>query len=87
MNNNIKEIETWDLIKELQSRGYVTELLLCRVDVQWQIDNINKEREDEDKICELSDGEMDSILESLSYDWHSYRLNEQLYDKVWEYTS
>lgn len=86
MENKFEGVDTWDLIKELQSRGYNTELLWCRDDVQRHLDNINEDREDGEKF-ELDEMDIDNILDSLSYDYHVERLNEEIFDKVWEYVN
>jgi hypothetical protein len=80
-----KDVDTWDLIKELQSRGFITELLWCRDDVKRHYDNINEDREEHEKFPPMDDMDMDNILDSLSYEWHCERMNEEIYDKVWEY--
>jgi hypothetical protein len=80
-----KDIDTWDLIKELQSRGYNTELLWCRDDVQRQVDDINEGKEEGEEPLVLDDMEKDDILDSLSYNWYCERINEEIYDRVWEY--
>lgn len=75
-----------DLIKELQKRGWNTELLWCVNDVQVQLENINEDREAEGKEpAELADDDKEFILESLSYDWHCERMNEEIYTKVLDF--
>lgn len=86
MENKFEGVDTWDLIKELKSRGYVTELLWCREDVQRQLDNLNDDREEGEKI-EMDDMDMDNILDSLSYDYHIERINEEIFDKIWDYVN
>ena len=89
MGNNIVDLsnlDTWDLIKELQNRGYNTELLWCREDIQTQLNDVNELRESEGKEpVILSDEDKDFILESLSYEWHCERMNEEIYNKVYDY--
>lgn len=89
MGNNIVDLsnlDTWDLIKELQNRGYNTELLWCREDIQTQLNDVNELRESEGKEpVTLSDEDKDFILESLSYEWHCERMNEEIYNKVYDY--
>jgi hypothetical protein len=87
-NGNELEVEVsdMDLIKELESRGYITGLLFCREDVQYQLDSINSDREDEGlEEIDMEDDDKDYILESLSLDWHIERFNESIFDKVSEY--
>jgi hypothetical protein len=76
----------WDLIKELQNRGWNTELLFCRDDIQTQVESLNEYRAVEGKEpITLNDEDKDNILESLSYEWHCERINEEIYDKVFEF--
>ena len=82
-----KDVDTWDLIKELQSRGWNTELLFGIDDVVRHFDNINEDREEGEKFPPLDEADMGNILDSLSYDWHCERVNDELYDKVWEYVN
>lgn len=85
--NNLKDFDTWDLIKELQNRGYNTELLWNREDIQRQLDDVNEMRQSEGKEpfdTTLSDEDKDIILESLSYEWHCERMNEEIFTKVYD---
>ncbi len=76
----------WDLITELQKRGWNTELLFCKADVQIQLESINEDREAEGKEpLVLTDDDKENILESLSYEWHCERMNEEIYGKVLEF--
>jgi hypothetical protein len=87
-NGNELEVEVSDhgLIKELESRGYITGLLFCREDVQYQLDTINSDLEDEGlEAIDMEDDDKDYILESLSLDWHIERFNESIFDKVLEF--
>ena len=59
-------------------------LLWNRNDVQAQIDNINSDREEDEKIT-LEEYEMDNILDGLSFDYHCERINEEIFDAVWDY--
>ncbi len=87
MSNNIVDLsnlDTWDMIKELQKRGWITELLWCRDDVQKQLDDINEDRSEDDKII-LTDEDKDNILDDLSYEYHCERINEEIYNKILNY--
>mgnify|MGYP006142703659 FL=1 len=87
MSNNIVDLsnlDTWDMIKELQSRGWNTELLWCRDDVQTQLDDINEEKSEDEKII-LTDEDKDTILDDLSYEWYCERINEEIYNKILNY--
>jgi hypothetical protein len=75
-----------ELINELESRGYMTDLLFNRHDVQSQIDSINEDREAEglDPI-EMDDDEKDYILERIGTEWYTERINESIFEKVSDY--
>ena len=75
-----------ELINELESRGYVTNLLFSRDDVQMQLDSLNEDREEEGKEpIELDDDDKDYILESIGFDWYIERMNETIFEKVSDY--
>lgn len=75
-----------ELINELQSRGYVTDLLFSREDVQMRLDSLNEDREDEDlPPVEMDDEEKDHILENVGTEWFIERINESLFDLVSDY--
>jgi hypothetical protein len=75
-----------ELINELESRGYVTNLLFSREDVQMQLDSLNEDREEEGKEpIELDDDDKDYILETINLDWYIERMNETIFEKVSDY--
>lgn len=75
-----------ELINELESRGYVTELLFNREDVQMHLDSVNEDRENDDlPPVEMDDDEKDYILESIEFDWYIQQINESIFDKVHGY--
>jgi hypothetical protein len=84
MTNNLKEITTSELILELKSRGFTTDLLFCLEDVDTQINNINFDVDDDKKV-ELDDLEKLDILDTLSFDYFISRINEEIFDKVHEH--
>ena len=61
---DLSNLDTQDLIQELRNRGFVTQLLFGREDVQMKLDDINENRIelDEDNQIKLSDNDMDDIL-------------------------
>lgn len=82
----LNTIETFDLIRELKSRGYITDLLFCRADVDWELKQINEQRvDDEETPVELDEMDKDYILESLNTEWHICRINERIHDAVNDY--
>jgi len=84
MTNNLKEITTSELILELKSRGFTTDLLFCLEDVDRQIKNVNDDVDDDEKL-ELDDLEKLDILDTLSFDYFISRINEEIFDKVHEH--
>ena len=61
---DLSNLDTQDLIQELRNRGFVTQLLYGREDVQMRLDDINENRIelDEDNQIKLSDNDIDDIL-------------------------
>lgn len=78
----LKEASNWDLFEELRSRGFRTDLLWCREDVDNNREWINEDREEDKKIPELTDEQKDDILESLSFEYYTQRINEDIFDKI-----
>lgn len=85
MTINLKEISSRELIIELRSRGYTTDLLFCPEDVDRQIKNVNEGADDDEEKLELNDYEKQDILDSLSFDYFISRINEEIFDKVHEH--
>jgi hypothetical protein len=82
---DLKNIETSDLLKELEKRGFNTNLVFGRSDVELILSTINEERKREgDKPFVLSNEDKDSIIESLGYEWHTENLNEEIFNKIFE---
>jgi hypothetical protein len=82
---NLKELSIWDLINELKSRGVITDLLWNRDDVIMNLERINEDREDHEKLRDLDEMEMDDILESLTFGYYTERINEEISDAILEY--
>jgi hypothetical protein len=82
---NLKELSIWDLINELKSRGVITDLLWNRDDVIMNLERINEDREDHEKLRDLDEMEMDDILESLTFGYYIERINEEISDAILEY--
>lgn len=79
----LNEFPTGDIIKELQSRGYVTDLLWNRDDVQMNIDRINEDREFEGKDpIILDESQQDDILDMLNFDNVTSMINDDIYDSI-----
>jgi hypothetical protein len=72
-----------ELIQELESRGYVTDLLWCRQDVILNMKRINQDRED--KFPELDQDEQDEILDKINLEYYTRRINEDIINMIYGY--
>lgn len=72
-----------ELIQELESRGYVTDLLWCRQDVILNMKRINQDRED--KFPELDQDEQDEILDKINLEYYTRRINEDIINTIYGY--
>lgn len=70
-----------ELIQELESRGYVTDLLWCRQDVILNLKRINQDRED--KFIDLDQDEQDEILEKINLEYYTRRINEDIINAIY----
>ncbi len=79
---DLSNLDTRDLIEELHNRGYMTELLFCREDVETQLDSL---REGYPGLeLTMTDEDKDNILDGdISTDWFCERINESIYDGVY----
>ena len=87
MSNNILDlsnIESGDLIKELESRGFKTDLLYNRHDIDLQLCIINDYRGDDHQIS-LDDLDPDQILDEVFESITEYmceRINDTIQDRI-----
>lgn len=63
--SDLSNIETNDLIKELKSRGFKTDLLYNRHDVELQVSRMNCERDEDEQQISFDDLDADSILDEV----------------------
>lgn len=86
---DLRNIDTQDLIRELNNRGFDTQLLFSREDVQDQLDSINENREGlglEDTKIELSEQNMDDILDDvLGSSMLIEMISEKISNKIYDY--
>jgi len=86
---DLSNLDTQDLIRELNNRGYDTQLLFNREDVQDQLDSINENREGlglEDTKIELSEQNMDDILDDvLGSSMLIEMISEKISNKIYDY--
>lgn len=79
---DLSKIESWDLVKELKSRGYYTNLIYSPYDVDLQLDNINSDREEEDYIKLEEDDKKDILDSCFNTDWYCELMNERLEEYI-----
>lgn len=77
---DLSNIESWDLMKELKSRGYYTDLIFGPYDVESTLESLNDNRdEDDENIIVLSEEDKVDILDScFNTDWFVERMNESM---------
>ncbi len=89
MSKNILDwsnIETNDLMDELNRRGWKTELLFGLSDVDLQLESINESR-DEDSQITLSDDNKGEILDEVfdNVGYYIEQININIEDKILNY--
>jgi hypothetical protein len=81
---DLSNLDSWDLIKELNKRGYYTQLIFSPGDVDMRLHSINGDRDEEDgNIIVLSQEEkMDILQDCFNTDWYCERMNESLEEYI-----
>ena len=72
-----------ELIQELESRGYITDLLWCRQDVILNLKRINQDRQQ--KFPDLDLDEQDEILDKINVEYYMRRINEDIINVIYGY--
>jgi hypothetical protein len=82
---DLSNIDTAILVDELNSRGYVTDLLYSVDDVDMWLDDINANRYDADNV-ELSEDDKKYVLESVfkNMDYFMEKINEKIIDCIYD---
>jgi hypothetical protein len=77
---DLSNVDSWDLMKELKSRGYYTDLIFGPYDVESTLESLNDNRdEDDENIIVLSEEDKMDILDScFNTDWFVERMNESM---------
>ena len=79
---DLSKIDSWNLVDELKSRGWYTNLIYTPHDVDLQLDSINGDREDEDHIKLDEDDKKDILDSCFNTDWYCELMNESLGDYI-----
>lgn len=82
---DLSKIDKWDLIDELKSRGYYTDLLYCIDDVDMQTDYINEERADDKKITLSEEQKLEVLDNSFNPGWYCEQMNIDLQTQILKY--
>jgi hypothetical protein len=83
---DLSNIETNDLMDELNRRGWKTELLFGLSDIDLQLDSINEDR-DEDNQITLSKEDKEEILDQVfdNVGYYIEQVNTNIEDKILDY--
>lgn len=81
---DLSNLDSWDLIKELNRRGYYTQLIYSPSDVLMILDSINENRDEEDgNIIVLSQEEKMDVLDNcFNTDWYCERMNDDMAEHI-----
>lgn len=80
---DLSNIESKDLINELETRGYFTDLLYSIYDVDLQLDAINEDREE--KIVLSQEQKIEILKQSFSLDFYSEQMNNDIEEQILNY--
>ena len=83
---DLSNIETNDLMDELNRRGWKTELLFGLSDIDLQLESINDDR-DEDNQITLSNEDKEEILDQVfdNVGYYIEQVNTNIEDKILNY--
>jgi hypothetical protein len=82
---DLSNIESKDLIHELYERGYFTDLLFCVEDVKIQLDDINEDRDEDNKIVLSEEQKKEVLDESFNIGWYNERMNDDIINTILKY--
>ena len=83
---DLSNIETNDLMDELNRRGWKTELLFGLSDIDLQLDGINEDRDEDNQITlskEDKEEILDQVFENVGY--YIEQVNTNIEDKILDY--
>lgn len=75
---DLSNVDSWDLMKELKSRGYYTDLIFGVSDVDTQLESINDGRDEDNQIVLSEEEKMDVLDSCFSVEWYCQRMNEDI---------
>ena len=81
---DLSNVDSWDLMKELKSRGYYTQLIYSLSDVDMLLDTINDNRDEENgDIIVLCKEDKETILQDcFNTYWYCERMNDDVVEHI-----
>ena len=82
---DLSNLDSWDLVKELNNRGYYTKLIFSPLDVESCLESINSDREEVDQIV-FTKWDMSEVLDNcFNTDYYCQRMNEDIDQHILDY--
>ena len=82
---DLSNLDSWDLVKELNNRGYYTKLIFSPLDVDMILESINGDRDDDDHIILSEEDKVDVLDSSFNTDYYCQRMNEDIEQHILDY--
>ncbi len=79
---DLSSVGSRDLMMELKSRGYYTDLIFGFGDVDFQLESINDGRDEQDQIVLTEDDKREILNLCFNTDWYSERMNDDISDHI-----
>ena len=81
---DLSNLDSWDLVKELNNRGYYTKLIFGISDVDSQLKSVNDcmDMEDDNIIVLTEDEKIDVLDDCFNTDWFVERMNESIEEYI-----
>lgn len=81
---DLSNLDSWDLVKELNNRGYYTKLIFGISDVDSQLKSVNDcmDMEDDNIIVLTEDEKIDVLDGCFNTDWFVERMNESIEEYI-----
>ncbi len=81
----MENLQSFELIQELQKRGYYTDLLFSIYDVESILDQVNDDRADDEQIVINPDEFMDILDKAVNLDYITSDINERIENIINDY--
>lgn len=81
---DLSQVDAWDLMRELQSRGYFTDLIFGISDVDNNLEFVNEDRAEKgQEPIELTEDEKSEIVNSsFNVEWYAQQMNDDIYEQI-----